>query len=380
VTRLDRHYPGEMCLSSALERLAESLRLQSKFMNALPFAERAVALDLFSSAATRQLGLVHFGLADYNRAERELQKSFALDPSEAQTLEFIGQIAWARGAARTSREARRSEFRKVIETFSQALDLANTDADRGRLHFWLGRFHDDILEYDSAEKHYTAAKALVAYPIECRLYLGSIFMEQELLDRAEQHFRDALRETARSWRASGPAPASIRTWLRQCWANDEFTDSETPRAWIVLRVCLFTAQIFAERGRDISRARRRLGVVSRNLNLLDGQTGDPERSRERRLDIQALCEDQRGWLDYLEGLSRPAREHIEASVRIREDPENLCHLARLYLDDDEPDRALECADRARKVDVQGVFDSRLADIEANARAIKWDLRAEPTLF
>ncbi len=62
VTRLDRYFPAEKLLGYALERLAESLRLQSKFTKALPFAQRAVALDLFFPAATGQLGLVHFRL------------------------------------------------------------------------------------------------------------------------------------------------------------------------------------------------------------------------------------------------------------------------------------------------------------------------------
>ena len=374
VTRLERYFPAEKWLGYALERLAESLRLQSKFTKALPFAERAVALDLFFPAATRQLGLVHFGLADYDRAEQELKKGFALDPSDAQTLQFLGSITSMRGATLTSREARRSEFRNSIQTYDQALDLANNDADRGRLHVSLGDFHFDLCEYDSAEKHYSMAKALSAYRIECRLDLALMFIEQGSLDRAEQNLRDTVRELKQSWRANNSAgPIRRKAWLRGALSQDEFSDPDVPRAWVVLWVCLLGAQIFAERGRDISRARRHIGFVARNMDLLVDHAGDPkktEAARDRRLDIEAAYRDQCGWLDYLEGLGRPAREHIEASVRIRESADSLCHLARLYLDGDERERALECLSRARKVDVRGVLDSRIAEIEAEARMAK----------
>jgi tetratricopeptide (TPR) repeat protein len=168
VSRLEKHFPAEEQLVFAYERLAEALRLQSKFGDALPVAEKAVALNPFLSGAIRQLGLVHFGLANYDQAEKELRRSFALDPFEfdPETLRFIGLVPWNRGAALTNREERRSEFKKVIETFDQAVDSAKTDWDRGELHFWLGRFHGDLMEYDSSAKHFEMARALRTYPVD----------------------------------------------------------------------------------------------------------------------------------------------------------------------------------------------------------------------
>jgi hypothetical protein len=85
----------------------------------------------------------------------------------------MGYIPWNRGAALTNREDRWSEFRKVIKTFDQAVSLAEEDSDRGRLHFWLGRFHGELMEYDSSAKHFEMAKALRAFPVECSPVSGN---------------------------------------------------------------------------------------------------------------------------------------------------------------------------------------------------------------
>lgn len=380
VSLLEDTYPEEESLVSANERLAEALRMQFKFTEALASAKKAVALNPFSTEAIRQLGLAYFNLANYDEAERELQKSFAQNPADAQTLQFIGLIPWNRGAALTKREDRESEFRKVIKTFDQAVDLANTDNYPGGLHFWLGRFHGDLKEYDSSAKHYEMAKALKTYPVECRLYLGWEGIEQELFDKSESHLRDALSEIFQSRRAareqdkrSGKPPKSPADLWRM--PLEGFSEGKIPPGYFLLNICLLLALVFTERGRDIKRAKRWLGFVDQHMHILGEPPPLAERDERvryevRSREIKARYKDYLGWVCHLDGDARQAREHIEASVKMRENPESLSHLARVYLDSGEMDRALEYCDRARTADIRGVFEAHIAKIEAMAKAAR----------
>lgn len=307
----------------------------------------------------------------------------------------------------------------MIKTFNQAVDLANNDSERGFLHFWLGRFHGELKEYDSSAQHYEIAKALSTCRAESCLYLGWEGIEQELYDRAESHLRDALQEIFQSRRAareqdkrdkpaevkvppsywvridqaesnlrgtlwqifelrqaareqdkpSGKGPKSPANWWRA--PLEGFSEDKIPPGYFLLNICLLLALVFAERGRDIKAAKRRLGFVDQHMHIL----GEPpplaprdERVRyeRRRQEIKARYEDYLGWVYHLDGEPKQAREHIEASVQMRENPESLCHLARVYLDSGKNDRALECCDRARTVDFRGVFEARIERIAVEA--------------
>jgi tetratricopeptide (TPR) repeat protein len=236
----ERRYPEEEYLAFGHERLAEALRMQSKFVKALEFAERAVALNPFAYVAIRQLGLVHYGMANYDEAERELRRSLAIEPSDMLTLECIASIYWNRGVALTRCEDRRSEFRKVIRTYEQAVRLAEKDSDRGRLHFWLGRFHHDLMDYDESAKHYEMAKALGTYPLECCTYLGSMHIEMDSFEQAERHLRAALREVLQSRRRAGrdAHTMSLRDW---CRTSREFSDGPLLPGYFLLIVYLESA-------------------------------------------------------------------------------------------------------------------------------------------
>jgi tetratricopeptide (TPR) repeat protein len=369
VSGLEKHYPAEEWLSLANEWLGNALRQQFKFVDALPFCEKAVALNPFSATALRELGLVHYGLTDYDRAAQELQTSFTLAPSDALTLQFIGYVRWNRGAALTNRADRRSEFRKVIETFDQVIFLAESNVDRGWLHFWLGRFHGDLMEYDASAKHYQMAKALGAFPIECNLYLGWEDIEQELFDDAEGHLRDTVREIFQLRQAARGGAMSLTDWLRTPQSS---ADGSVPPGYFLLNVCLLLALIFAERGHDIARAKRKLRFVDRHRSFLGqpSQTAGPEEDgpfEKRRREIAARYEDYVGWICHLDDNPRMACEHLESSVKIRANPETLYHLARMHLDHARMDRALEYCDQARTADIRGVFSARIARVETKAR-------------
>lgn len=367
----ERRYPEEGYLAFGYERLAEALRMQTKLVDALAFAEKAVALNPFEYVAIRQLGLVHHGLANYDEAERELRRSLAIKPSDMETLEFVASIYRNRGVAFTSSEDRRSEFRKAIGTYEQAVHLAEKDSDRGRLHVWLGRFHHDLMDYDESAKHYEMAKALGTYPLECCTYLGSMYIEMDSFEQAERHLRAALREIVQSRRRAGRAARtmSLSDW---CKAPRECSDGALPTGYFLLMVYLLMAMVFAERG-NVTRAQQMLRRVGRRRHFLDDPppaTGAENRRRieERRREVAVIYEDYLGWVCHRDGKTKAARAHIEASVRIAAKPENLYHLARVCLDQGAIDRARDCCEQARKIDIRGAYSARFARIEAEANA------------
>jgi tetratricopeptide (TPR) repeat protein len=271
----------------------------------------------------------------------------------------------------TNREHRSSEFRKVIEIFRQAVYLAETDSDRGELHYWLARFHGDLMEYDLSAKHYTMAKAMGAFPFECYWYLGLDNIEQELFDRAEGHLRDALHEIFIAMRAErqGATPISLKDW----WQRPRLCadGSKVPPGYFLLNICLQLALVVAERGRDVARARRLLRYVDRHLHFLGEPlpTAEYDERRpfeDRQREIKARYEEHLGWVYHLDNQPRQAREHLEVSLRIGANLDSLYHLARVYLDQGAMDRARDCCARAMAADFRGLYSPRIAKIEAEA--------------
>jgi tetratricopeptide (TPR) repeat protein len=278
-------------------------------------------------------------------------------------------MLFRRGEELTNLEDQRSEWRNGIKTLGQAIDLTEDDKHRAQLHFWSAAFHGHLMEYDCAKKQYQVARALGHFPSECYLYLGENDIEQELFESAERHLRDALREILKVKRIALPKarPDSSTNWWRT--PQKSANGSDVPPGYFLLRVCLLLALVAAERGRDVARARRKLGFVHRHMKFLGKPQPTAERDElrdfeERRLEIAARYEDYLGWVYHLDNQPRQAREHLEASVKKSANSENLYHLAWVYLDQSAMDRAEDCCRRARAADMRGVYSTRIAKIEA----------------
>jgi tetratricopeptide (TPR) repeat protein len=368
--RLKKHYPTEELLGFAYERLAYARSLQSKFIDALEPAEMAIELDPFSASRMLQLGLAHQGLTNYDLAEQQLRKSFALDPSSSVVLSQIAYMRFTSGLESTNREDQRSECRNAIETLDQAIDLAEDDKYRAQLHFWRAAFHGYLMEYDPAKKQYQIARALGDFPSECYLELGENDIEQELLESAERYLRDALQEILKAKRIAlqKARDDSSKDWWRTPQRSPT-SSRGVPLGYFLLKVCLLLALVAVERGRDVARARRKLGFVDRHLKFLGKplRTAEREELREfedRHLEIVARYEDYLGWVCHLDNQPQQAREHLETSVKRRARPGNLYHLARVYLDQSTIDLAEDCCRRAKVADMRGAYSTRIAKIEA----------------
>jgi tetratricopeptide (TPR) repeat protein len=370
IDRLQRLFPRDERLGQANERLAEAFRLSSALVQALAPAGGSVNFDPFSAAAQLQLGAVQTALSDYDVGLASLRKSVASDPTNRETLGFLATNFWNRGVALSNSEDRASAFRTVIKTFSEAASLTVDDRARGELHFWLGRFQGELKDYDPSALNYGMALALDAFRVECRLYLGWEALEKGRFDVAEDNLFETLRELLRLRRAEAPNSGTL--WWRQ---PRRFSDGDIAPGYFLLNTGLILALVFTDKGGDVERAGRALRFVNRRYSLLGERPSAAEDVARRAFDarrreILARYQDYAGWVRRLEGRGEEALAHLQQSVRIRETPESLCHMARLYLDKALLDSARHCRDRARATDTRGVFTQVIDNLELEASRIE----------
>jgi tetratricopeptide (TPR) repeat protein len=371
IDSLRREFPTEERLPFAYERLAQALRRQGKVDEALIFADMAVAQSPFSASASRELGLVHYCSSDYDRSEQELRKSFALDPFNRKTLEEIGKLSQSRADISATRSDRTAEFQKAIGTFHQALNLGDEKTERNFLHHWLGRYYGDIGEYERARKHYAITRASKEYELESTYYSGWTAFEQENYPLAESLFRETFRLFFRQWERS----ISFRDFLRKT-GDHSLTGLDETRGDMALRLGIFMAVIVAERYHNFERARRLLKIVKTNIKkvLWNSNVSAEEkqklliRFREKRKEIEALHNSYLGWICCRAGAHVEARKYLNASLKIRELPETVCHLAWLELEYGRDDRVREHCLQARRIDIRGWCEAKIARIEAKLEA------------
>lgn len=375
IDSLQQEFPAEDLLRQAYEWLAEAFRGEDRFKEAQAFAELAVAQGPFSASASRQLGLVYFSSAEYDRSEQELKRSFGLDPFSSETLRQIGQLSQKRADIAATRNDRTEEFRKAIDKCQQALSLGDEKTDRGFLHHWLGRYYGGILEYERGRKHYAIAIANQRFVLESSFYAGWTAFEQEHYPSAEGFFRETLRIMIREWQAEDGSRKKVafRDFLRRS-GDASLTGLDETRGYIALRVGVFMGAIVAERYHSYGRGRRILEIVLANMDVLgDTKTNRTskmlDRLRDKRKELEALCKSYLGWISYLDDAHQDARKHLEESLKIREMPETLCHLAWLDLEYGRTDKVRRHCAQARQIDIRGWCDSRLAQIEEASKVI-----------
>ena len=250
VLRLERHYPEDWLLGSACQRLAYAKQLQSEFIDALKFAKKAVALDPFSANSMLQLGLAHWGLANYDQAKQQLRRSYELDPSNAVTIANIAVMPFARGEDLTNYEDQRPERRNAVKFFGQAIDLAEDEKLRAELHFRSAGCHTDLTEYGPAKKQYQMARALGHFPSECYLYLGENDIEQELFEFGGTTF---------SRRASGDLKGEADCAAKGTtgFVDELVADAPKVRLWQRRATRLFPVEGLSAFGAGRRRARQR---------------------------------------------------------------------------------------------------------------------------
>jgi uncharacterized protein HemY len=127
------------------------------------------------------------------------------------------------------------------------------------------------------------------------------------------------------------------------------------------------AIVIAERYHNFKLAERVLRIVERDMSVLGDATHNTHmvvRLHEKRKELQAIYNSYLGWICYRDGAQRKAREYLEKSLKIREMPETLCHLAWVDIGQDRIESARENCRQARRSDIRGWCEPETVRLEA----------------
>jgi len=229
---------------------------------ALHLAERAVSLNPFRSYERAVLGQIYFKLSDYERAEAEWKTCLDLAPTDLDTRANIAITYQNRGVDLLHPERRKRMFESAIESYGRVLRIAENqvvDQDakdrerqlgvRGNAHYWLGRFHLELLHDDEAISALLKAKGLRFKPLESTLHLGSTYVEAKAYDKAENVFREGI-EILRPIRRESknkPEPSNQPASL---------SDDDMPISELLARDYFGCAFAYLGRGVNLRKARR----------------------------------------------------------------------------------------------------------------------------
>jgi tetratricopeptide (TPR) repeat protein len=176
------HVPNNAAAHAALAR-----SYQLKFLNqskdrmwldqALPLAERAVALDGYLASARVSLGLVYTSLGRLDEAAREIEKAIQLEPGNADAQYALGTL----NEARTQLDPAEAAFRRAI---TLRPDRQFYDA-LGALYLRTGRLVPAIAAFQSSIR--LAPDGFVGYR-----NLGAAYYRQGDLAQAAAQFQKAL--------------------------------------------------------------------------------------------------------------------------------------------------------------------------------------------
>lgn len=309
---------AQKCLQSAIGKLsdweirertlyvdlANYCKDEGKLDEALKNAKDAIERNPMGIVENRLLAGIYHALGDYERAESEWQICLDIRPDDPESLEGIAYTYWERGVLIRCSEERRKVFTRVIEIFDQTLELSEEWETRASTHYWLGRFHADLRNYDQAFYHFNVAKSMGFKPLETRVQLGLTYTEAKAFDDAEDTFREALVEVERYKKGGGE---------RSKYLNDT---EDKPVEDLLGMTYVGLAMTFAERRVNLKEA---LGLVERASELI---------------------------------------AQAEQSSREEYQPESYQHecLGLIYLHDDAVDKAIEEFEKAIAVRVGGLFD------------------------
>lgn len=362
VEKLEKEHPLEIREQGLYGLLAMAhWLLQNKLDQALFYAERAVAQNPDRTWERSILGQVYWALNNHERAETEWNTCLNLDPNP-DALRNIASTHWSRGVALRSPRERREAFQRVIEFFNHALEMMESSSldkdnpakqmeDRGSVHYWLGQFHRELLDYDKAIAHLKIAQATGFKPLESRVHLGWTYVKAKAYDEAERTFRDAV--------------AEARELRRKGHSFDEHAPQpgeEIPINELLGQAFLYWAFSYADRGIRLERARRLNGYAAQFI----------PRDKSRRQQYQAALHDCRGWICFRAEEVDKAIKELEQARTSATDAGACYRLARAYMARAQTDairrrtrwlaKARDACTHAREADLRGEYCQEIADL------------------
>jgi tetratricopeptide (TPR) repeat protein len=212
----------------------------------------------------------------------------------------MATLASQRGVDSISKDARRENFRCVIDDLECAVEYAGASSTGnlhglGWLHHWLGRFHVELLHFDVGVSHLQIAAALGHEPVQSRIWRAYGLLDARAFARAAQAFREARLEFCKSRRGG---------------------TSITNPADRVMEIGLGYALCLIESRGNLRHAARLLRCCHRSA----WTTLSPESRSEYR----ALWSAARGKLSLIEGKVEEAIHQLRQSLQIL--PTSLAYL------------------------------------------------------
>lgn len=371
IRSLSRQYPGVIREQTLYCILAQAYRKQGKLEllpQALLNAQRAVVLNPEGAWERSILADVYGALGEYESAEAEWNACLDLNP-DPESWTNIGSVYWNQGVALRDPAERRKAFRRVIEVFARALKILqsiNLDQQNlrgqfnryGYVHYWIGRFHRELLEFDQAVAHLQAAKNMGYKPLESTVYLGWAHMEVKNYDAAETSFREA-RSRVRTQQKQG----------RQLSEVDSGLGEEMPLNELLIMTYFLWSFSYSDRG---ARPKKAEALARRARRLI------PQLEASK---AQAQEANYFGCLGYAQlrmGHFDEAARTLECSVALGIDAGNYIHLAEAYYEQAVRDKALrdscvakalKCCVLARDLDLRQQYGLRISDLEDRLGAL-----------
>ena len=125
--------------------LGIELAQYSLYQNSLEEFALALKFDPGNVKAYRKKGLIHFGLKQYDKAEKLFDKTIALDPGNVQAYINLGMVKYAKGE--------KAEAKKQWE---YAIDIKNGDNDAKAFNN-IANLYKEEKNYDKAIEYYESA-------------------------------------------------------------------------------------------------------------------------------------------------------------------------------------------------------------------------------
>jgi tetratricopeptide (TPR) repeat protein len=311
--------------------LAEAYYKSREYDEALKIAREAVRLDPYNWEVRELLGRIYFALNDYQQAVKEFEISARIEElPNAKLIEILKEIGKAyeeNGNIMRIPEQRKNAFKKAVEFFTDALEMLedksyeNNDEEKDNqyidvlagIHFYLGTFYYELLDYDNAITHFKIARKMGYEILQTLMKIGWTYFECEDFNEAEQTFKEAesevkkFNEKEQDEKTSGMISVEIKLGIafslveRFITLNDEILTGES------LKVL-----------KDVNKSQE-------IKNLIDNVKNTDEKSR-----LSALYHECLARFYFKQEKIEDAEKEFEKSLSYQANPRVYYYLAQLY--------------------------------------------------
>jgi len=384
----EQGFPREHLLVDAFRKLSEAenrlMQLDADPVtfatfagNSVKDAEKGKARAPFEPGGYMALVSSYAARLDFEAAEKFATMGQSLSPTDQAFIYGLGTIYWNKGAQMLNRVERKSHFCRVVKLFDDYLVRLTNDGERGYMHFWLGRFHGDLGNYDKSRAHYQISRSLNYHSIETHMYDASNSIEQEQFDLAQYSLDEAIYQLSASRRRFMRRKRAMQTrqeWLSEVDDGAGQPDDKRLFGFLLPQVIILRALVQCERG-DFSRAKRGLTMGARFAKRLPLRTKTSRNAiverRDSRRSLEAQCRDVDGRIELGLGHTMKAKDLFEESLRIKEDEGTAYQLARLTVAEAESakfrkadlEKATRAINHVRRIDIRNVYEARVKNLE-----------------